>query len=302
MPNVAQYRESFKSSRYVSIDQFRKLPMTNETVKKCRDLCKSLIHVRINSSSRGMIFRDQHGHIVGYFNTVKYGDGSVWLQALEVTPEYQGKGIGTQLLKYAIKKFNVSKLSVARTNEVALRMYQKCGFTITRESDSMYFMELNDYRISMEAFRTVKEHPKTTKEKLMEKQELFNQNIYPRVCPLYLEFRNDLLKAGRQQAIDWAFYKKVDYTVDWNTEIYEDEKRHIILDVEIATYNYYAITRGKDPFLCRERSADIHRFLKSVAYMYESRFQLIWHDCSFVFDVKGDTHTYYLRFVLDDLK
>lgn len=50
------------------------------------------------------------------------------LEMLFVLPEMQGKGIGKKLLEFAIKKYNVTSLTVNEQNLQAMGFYEHLGF------------------------------------------------------------------------------------------------------------------------------------------------------------------------------
>ena len=64
--------------------------------------------------------------------------------------EYRGYGLGTQLLDLSVKELKGNALTVAIDNEVAIRMYKKYGFIISKQSmedvkakrKTVYFMYL----------------------------------------------------------------------------------------------------------------------------------------------------------------
>lgn len=56
-----------------------------------------------------------------------------WIRELYVDFFFQGEGIGTKLIDFAIRKFDVRHLFVLEKNESAIRFYQNHGFSLTRE-------------------------------------------------------------------------------------------------------------------------------------------------------------------------
>lgn len=59
----------------------------------------------------------------------------IW--SLKIIDKYQGNGYGTQMLIEFLQQFNHDKplfLYVWKTNEIAIRLYKKVGFVITRDS------------------------------------------------------------------------------------------------------------------------------------------------------------------------
>ena len=60
----------------------------------------------------------------------------IWLQQMFISPEYQGRGIGTAVLTRLLIDWNSRgvpvKLSVLRNNP-ARRFYERCGFAVVAE-------------------------------------------------------------------------------------------------------------------------------------------------------------------------
>ncbi len=57
------------------------------------------------------------------------------LEMLFVAPEYRGKGIGRQLLKYGIDRYDIRKLAVNEQNPQAKDFYEHMGFEIYKRTD-----------------------------------------------------------------------------------------------------------------------------------------------------------------------
>ena len=57
-----------------------------------------------------------------------------WITAIQVNPKYRGYGLGNQILKFCVSKLKGNALTVAIDNEVAMEMYKKHGFEISKES------------------------------------------------------------------------------------------------------------------------------------------------------------------------
>ena len=65
-------------------------------------------------------------------------DGEYYISNLAVYPEYQGKGLGTRLLRMAedkAREFGASRivLDVEAGNKDAIRLYKKIGYTVATE-------------------------------------------------------------------------------------------------------------------------------------------------------------------------
>ncbi|MGG4013203.1 N-acetyltransferase family protein [Bacillus smithii] len=82
---------------------------------------------------------EANGKVVGFanFSPVKE-NGTTELLAIYLLPEYQGKGIGTALLKEGIKNLTGAKkvfVDVEKENQIGTNFYKAKGFEIVSEFD-----------------------------------------------------------------------------------------------------------------------------------------------------------------------
>lgn len=82
-----------------------------------------LIHVELR------VFRDEHHTILGFV-----GVADAKIEMLFITPQARGKGIGRQLLQYAIHHLKAVELDVNEQNPEAVGFYQHHGFEIVGRS------------------------------------------------------------------------------------------------------------------------------------------------------------------------
>ena len=70
--------------------------------------------------------------------------GSVYIEELQILPEYQGRGVGTAVLKQVIaaagKRGLAVGLAVLRTNPGARRLYERLGFKVTAVAQPFVYM------------------------------------------------------------------------------------------------------------------------------------------------------------------
>jgi ribosomal protein S18 acetylase RimI-like enzyme len=71
---------------------------------------------------------------------IRWGDGNGFLSDIAVDPEYQGQGVGTNLVKFCANKIFASKrpkvlLDVVSKNTGALNIYTKHGFKVISQRD-----------------------------------------------------------------------------------------------------------------------------------------------------------------------
>lgn len=123
---------------YESIAQYEQIQMTEENIKKYKSKAKGLSHIRTGKDYTGTIILDNK-NVVGFYN-LRISDR--YIQALEVSEDYQSKGIGSQLLQECVRK-GATRLSVNKKNEKAINLYKKRNFKVVKEDNTMYYMELN---------------------------------------------------------------------------------------------------------------------------------------------------------------
>lgn len=115
----------------VNKDKIKEYSLTN----------KYLSHFRISPPDTNCTFlvdgRDDK-KLIGAINIEKKSDG-IWIQALEVSKSYQKHGYGKILVDLA-KNQRATKLTVRKTNESAIRLYEKCGFVIEKEFNANQYL------------------------------------------------------------------------------------------------------------------------------------------------------------------
>lgn len=74
------------------------------------------------------------------FKSEKYKGNDNLIRAFEVAPKYRRKGIGTVILKYAVKSMGGEVLGVLKSNTNAINLYKKLGFTVYDEDETVYAM------------------------------------------------------------------------------------------------------------------------------------------------------------------
>lgn len=99
-------------------------------------------------SQLGVYFKHVHLHIYKESQSPIKGFLGVAdnkIEMLFVHNDYRGKGIGKQLLNFAINELHISKVDVNEQNADALKFYQHFGFKQVGRSDMDY--EGKDYPI-----------------------------------------------------------------------------------------------------------------------------------------------------------
>jgi ribosomal protein S18 acetylase RimI-like enzyme len=102
--------------------------------------------------SRFLLVADSKGFPIGRLfiqfgnkKNTKYSDGvnRAYLYSFQVMDLFQGQGLGTRLIRVAEslllqRGFSISTIGVVKTNEGALRLYQREGYTIYGEDEGRW--------------------------------------------------------------------------------------------------------------------------------------------------------------------
>jgi ribosomal protein S18 acetylase RimI-like enzyme len=138
---TSELKPDYKSLGHRNLSSFRREYLTPEAIKKYKDQSSGLCHVKIEGTS-GYIWT-YHGEVVGYLNVEHKDDGTSWIQAFEINPNYRGYGLSHQMLLIAVNDFDARYLSVAKSNKIAQKVYKERGFKVYKETPAMLFMTLN---------------------------------------------------------------------------------------------------------------------------------------------------------------
>ena len=141
--------KDFKSKGKKKLSDFKKVRITKDIINRYKSSIKFLRYIDINDTAY-LYFDNNNPVAVVAVESSERDDGTRWITAIEVLKDYQGYGLGNQLLDTAVKDLKGNSLSVAKDNEVAKRMYEKYGFKTSKASEddvkagrkSVYFMYL----------------------------------------------------------------------------------------------------------------------------------------------------------------
>lgn len=134
--------DDFESKQDMYLSHFTKMGLNVSFIQVYKQEYPSLSHIRINSNTKGCVWIDDKKNLVAIINTEKKDDDYVWINAFEIFGKYKGHGLSKQILKYAIKEYEITHLSVNKNNEVAYQLYKKLGFKTYNTTEKMYFMKL----------------------------------------------------------------------------------------------------------------------------------------------------------------
>lgn len=153
--------KDYTSKGKKSLSDFTCLKMTPALLKKYEAESKMLKHAWPADETHDSRIWLDGDKLVGDA-CVSFSDPDYnWISTLEIRPEYQGYGLGSQLLNFAVKTMKGNALRVDSDNEVAHKMYTKYGFKpITDKGiNAKYATHDNDkgYLLALESTLTSKE-------------------------------------------------------------------------------------------------------------------------------------------------
>jgi GNAT superfamily N-acetyltransferase len=83
--------------------------------------------------------------LVGLGNAISDGFLVVYYPHLLVNPDYQGQGIGKQIMAILQQKYAAMHMQILVAEHEAIAFYEKCGFTQAGHTQSMWIYEGNDH-------------------------------------------------------------------------------------------------------------------------------------------------------------
>ena len=141
--------KDFKKKGEKHLSSFNQINITKDFIDKNKSKMKILKHVDYKDDAVAWLDGENIVAIAAVdkkHDEVPYN----WITAIEVSPAYQGYGLGKECLDYAVKSLKGNALTVSTSNKVALKMYKDYGFIASKESiddvnnkvRSVYFMYL----------------------------------------------------------------------------------------------------------------------------------------------------------------
>ena len=127
---ISTLDNDFAPSKHLSLSKFRKVILTEDILDKINTEGTMLCHLDISDKCYGWFDKNK---IVGYV-AVSDEESGRYITALEVCNEYKSHGLGKQILKFAVNNLKANKLTVAKTNQIAIKMYIDFGFKKIKDS------------------------------------------------------------------------------------------------------------------------------------------------------------------------
>lgn len=139
---------SFVPKEHLSLSSFKRVRITKAVIDKYKSAYPNLRHVRCEDTKEykcdGYIWLDNHGDLVAHVGSCEYNDDHTkWIVSLEVIPKFKGHGLAKQILDYVTKTMHCKYLSVNKKNKLAKSIYDKYGFKVYYEDETMYYMTID---------------------------------------------------------------------------------------------------------------------------------------------------------------
>ena len=120
--------KDFKPKGKKSLSSFQRVKITKSNIKQYTAMTGNLLR-HTNPNDNIYLYLD-NGNPVGAVSVESeaLSDGTKWITGIEVMEEYQGYGLGNQLLDVVMYEFGGNGLTCVKGNDIAKRMYEKRGF------------------------------------------------------------------------------------------------------------------------------------------------------------------------------
>ena len=82
---------------------------------------------------------ESHDHVIGFIG-VRPENDVLYIAQAYIIPEYQGRGIGTALIREVLSRGRPVELWVMKLNTGARRLYERLGFRVKCEGETDYRM------------------------------------------------------------------------------------------------------------------------------------------------------------------
>ena len=97
------------------------------------------------ANSHGLVSAWKGEYLVGLGNAISDGYLVVYYPHLLVHPDYQGMGIGTEIMRRLMEKFRGFHQHMLVADGKAIGFYKKCGFTRAGKTESMWIYAGQDH-------------------------------------------------------------------------------------------------------------------------------------------------------------
>jgi len=130
-----------KEIREIDIEQILSLYRANKwsSAEKKEQLYRALL------DSHSLVSAWDGKKLVGLANAISDGHLVVYYPHMLVLPEYQGRGIGKQMMDVLLKKYNNFHQQMLTADGRAIEFYEKCGFERAGKTEAMWIYHGNEH-------------------------------------------------------------------------------------------------------------------------------------------------------------
>lgn len=132
---------TFSEQKDIEADQLRQLYLANDWSSGRQP---TALH-RALENSHTVISAWDEGLLVGVGNALSDGFLVVYYPHLLVHPDYQGQGIGKQIMDRLLQRYEGLHMQMLVAEADAMPFYEKCGFTRASDTQSMWIYKGNDH-------------------------------------------------------------------------------------------------------------------------------------------------------------
>lgn len=131
----------FSERRDIEIDQIIPIDVLNgwSAAQKPEQLHQALLN------SHHLVSAWQDELLVGIGNAISDGFLVVYYPHLLIHPDYQGQGIGSQLVEMLKQRYTGFHMHMLVADSKAIAFYEKCGFTRAGKTESMWIYRGSDH-------------------------------------------------------------------------------------------------------------------------------------------------------------
>jgi GNAT superfamily N-acetyltransferase len=97
------------------------------------------------AGSHSLVTAWDSGRLIGLGNAISDGHLVVYYPHLLVHPEYQGRGIGTQLMRRLLARYAGFHQHILVADGQAIEFYRKCGFVRAGHTEPMWIYAGQDH-------------------------------------------------------------------------------------------------------------------------------------------------------------
>jgi GNAT superfamily N-acetyltransferase len=132
---------TFSEQRDITIEQILPIYQANNwsSAQKPKILHQALLN------SHSLVSAWDGERLVGIGNAISDGFLVVYYPHLLVHPDYQGQGIGKQILAILKKRYEDFHMHILVADFEAIAFYEKCGFTRAGKTEAMWIYSESDH-------------------------------------------------------------------------------------------------------------------------------------------------------------